>query len=91
MNEKEIEFKTLMWMRVNADYLKDKAEKEERERVEREEAERDGKPIKKRTQYKKKPKMEKVNEDEVTFHCEEDELIETLQWDEETHPIEEAE
>jgi len=35
--------------------------------------------------------MEKVNEDEVTFHCEEDELIETLQWDEETHPIEEAE
>jgi hypothetical protein len=59
MNEKEIEFKTLMWMRVNADYLKDKAEKEERERVEREEAERDGKPIKKRTQYKKKPKMEK--------------------------------
>jgi len=40
---------------------------------------------------KKKPKMEKVNEDEVTFHCEEDELIETLQWDEETHPIEEAE
>ena len=40
---------------------------------------------------KKKPKMEKVNEDEVTFHCEEDELIEALQWDEETHPIEEAE
>ena len=24
MNEKEIQFKTLMWMRVNADYLKDK-------------------------------------------------------------------
>ena len=40
---------------------------------------------------KKKPKMEKVNEDEVTFHCEEDELIEALQWDEETLPIEEAE
>ena len=40
---------------------------------------------------KKKPKMEKVNEDEVTFHCEEDELIEALQWDEETTPIEEAE
>ena len=40
---------------------------------------------------KKKPKMEKVNEDEFTFHCEEDELIETLQWDEETLPIEEAE
>lgn len=59
MNEKEIEFKTLMWMKVNADYLKEKAEKEERERVEREEAERDGKPIKKKTQYKKKAKMEK--------------------------------
>jgi hypothetical protein len=40
---------------------------------------------------KKKPKMEKVNEDEVTFHCEEDELIESLQWDEESLPIEEAE
>jgi hypothetical protein len=40
---------------------------------------------------KKKPKMEKVNEDEVTFHCEEDELIEALQWDEETMPIDEAE
>ena len=59
MNEKEIQFKTLMWMKVNADYLKEKAEKEERERVEREEAERDGKPIKKKTQYKKKAKMEK--------------------------------
>jgi len=40
---------------------------------------------------KKKPKMEKVNEDEYTFHCEEDELIEALQWDEETTPIDEAE
>jgi hypothetical protein len=40
---------------------------------------------------KKKPKMEKVNEDEVTFHCEEDELIEALHWDEEIAPIEEAE
>jgi len=40
---------------------------------------------------KKKVKMQKVNEDEVTFHCEEDELIETLQWDEETNPIDEAE
>lgn len=39
----------------------------------------------------KKPKMEKVNEDEITFHCEEDELIEALQWDEEALPIEEAE
>lgn len=40
---------------------------------------------------KKKPKMDKVNEDEYTFHCEEDELIEALQWDEESLPIDEAE
>ena len=37
------------------------AEKEEKERIEREEAERDGKPLKKKTQYKKKTKMEKGN------------------------------
>lgn len=59
MNEKEIEFKTLMWMKMNADYLKEKAEKEEKERLLREEAEKEGKPLKKRTQYKKKPKAEK--------------------------------
>lgn len=39
---------------------------------------------------KKKPVMEEITEDEVTFHCEEDELIEALQWDEESMPIEEA-
>lgn len=59
MNEKEIEYKTTMWMKVNAEYLKDKAEKEEKERVLREEAEKEGKPIKKRAQYKKKTKTEK--------------------------------
>ena len=37
-----------MWLRVNAEYLKEKAEKEERERKEAEEAEKEGKDIKKR-------------------------------------------
>ena len=59
MNEKEVEFKTSMWMKMNADYLKEKADKEEKERVLREEAEREGKPVKKKAPYKKKPKMEK--------------------------------
>ena len=37
-----------MWLKVNADYLKEKAEKEERLRKEEEDAEKDGKDIKKR-------------------------------------------
>lgn len=37
-----------MWLKVNEEYLKEKAEKEERERREAEEAEKDGKDIKKR-------------------------------------------
>ena len=37
-----------MWLKVNAEYLKEKAEKEERERKEAEEAEKEGKDIKKR-------------------------------------------
>jgi len=47
-----------MWMRLNADYLKEKAEKAEKERIEREEAEKEGKVVKKKV-YKKKVKMEK--------------------------------
>ena len=39
---------------------------------------------------KQKTRMEKVNEDEMTFHGEEHELIESCQWDEESDPIEEA-
>jgi hypothetical protein len=38
-----------------------------------------------------KQKIEKVNEDEITFHGEEHELIEAFTWDEESTPIEEAE
>ena len=37
-----------MWLKVNADYLKEKAEKEERERKEAEDAEKEGKDIKKK-------------------------------------------
>ena len=37
-----------MWLKVNEEYLKEKAEKEERERKEAEEAEKDGKDIKKK-------------------------------------------
>ena len=44
----EIEYKTKMWLKVNADYLKEKAEKEEKERKEAEEAEKEGKDVKKR-------------------------------------------
>ena len=38
MTEREIKCKTDLWMRVNAEYLREKAEKEERERKEEEEA-----------------------------------------------------
>ncbi len=48
MTDKEIKCKTDMWMRVNAEYLKEKAEKEERERREEEEAIREGREIKKK-------------------------------------------
>ena len=48
MSPEEIDYKTKMWMKVNAEYLKEKAEKEERERKELEEAEKDGKDVKKR-------------------------------------------
>jgi hypothetical protein len=59
MSEKEIACKTTMWMKVNAEYLKEKAEKDERERKEEEDAIREGREIK-----KKKPaggKKQKVN------------------------------
>ena len=44
----EIEYKTKMWLKVNEEYLKEKAEKEERERKEAEEAEKEGKDLKKK-------------------------------------------
>ena len=37
-----------MWLKVNEEYLKEKAEKEERERKEAEEAEKEGKDLKKK-------------------------------------------
>jgi len=49
MTKDEILMKTKMWEKVNADYLKAKAEKEEREKQEAEEAAKEGREIKKRT------------------------------------------
>ena len=65
MTEREIKCKTDLWMRVNAEYLREKAEKEERERKEEEEAIREGRELKR----KRKPpppggkdgKKQKVN------------------------------
>ena len=60
MTDHEIEFKTKMWMRVNAEYLKEQAEKAEKERLEQEEAEREGREIKKKPRKTKvKTKQEK--------------------------------
>lgn len=57
MSESEAKFKTDMWMKVNAEYLKEKAEKEERERKEEEEAIKEGREIKKKKRAVKKPKV----------------------------------
>lgn len=57
MSEHEIKFKTEMWLKVNAEYLKEKAEKEERERKEEEEAIKEGREIKKKKKTHKKPKV----------------------------------
>ena len=58
MTDKEIEFKTQMWHRINAEYLKEQAEKAERERKEAEEAEKEGREIKKKPRRTKKAKLE---------------------------------
>ena len=57
MSDQEVKFKTQMWEKVNADYLKELAEKEERERKEREEAEKEGREVKtKKRKSEKKAK-----------------------------------
>ncbi len=61
MTSKEIEFKTKMWLKVNAEYLKEQAEKAERERLEAEEAEREGREIKKKPKKSKKATDKKAN------------------------------
>ena len=53
MSEQEVKFKTQMWEKVNADYLKELAEKEERERKEREEG-KESKGKRKKTEKKQK-------------------------------------
>jgi transcription factor IIIB subunit 2 len=46
MSAQEVQFKTQMWEKVNADYLKEQSIKEERDRKEREEAEKEGREVK---------------------------------------------
>ena len=46
MTDHEIEFKTKMWLKVNAEYLKEQEIKKEKERLEEEEAEREGREVK---------------------------------------------
>ena len=53
MTDHEIEFKTKMWLKVNAEYLKEQAIKKEKERLEEEEAEREGREIKKKPRKSK--------------------------------------
>ncbi len=48
MSDAEIRCKTEIWMKINAEYLKEKAEKEERERREEEEAIKEGREVKKK-------------------------------------------
>ena len=65
MTEREIKCKTDLWMRVNAEYLREKAEKEERERKEEEEAIREGRELKRKKkslpQGGKDGKKQKIN------------------------------
>ena len=53
MTDHEIEFKTKMWLKVNAEYLKEQAIKKEKERLEEEEAIREGREIKKKPRKSK--------------------------------------
>ena len=53
MTDHEIEFKTKMWLKVNAEYLKEQAIKKEKERLEEEEAIKEGREIKKKPRKSK--------------------------------------
>ncbi|MCL4127796.1 UNVERIFIED_CONTAM: hypothetical protein GTU68_018923, partial [Idotea baltica] len=56
MSEREIKFKTDLWMKLNEEYLEEVRMKEEREKEEAEQREREGKPAKKKKTYTKRPK-----------------------------------
>merc|ERR1712141_487985 len=75
MSDKEIEFKTKMWMRVNAEYLREQAEKAERERKEQEEAEKEGREVKKKP---KKTKKKQTKSEQHTGHQTAIEAIEKI-------------
>ncbi len=61
MTSKEVEFKTKMWLKANAEYLKEQEEKAERERKEIEEAEKEGREIKVKKPRKKDSAKEQAN------------------------------
>ena len=56
LSDREIKFKTDLWMKVNKEYLEEQKIKEEKEREEAEQREKDGKPPKKKKTYKRKSK-----------------------------------
>lgn len=56
LSDREIKFKTDLWMKINKEYLEELKIKQEKEQKEAEERERDGKPPKKRKNYTKKNK-----------------------------------
>lgn len=56
MSEREIKFKTELWMKLNEEYLEEVRLKEEREKEEAEKREKEGKPAKKKKTYTKKSK-----------------------------------
>ncbi|KAF0299329.1 Transcription factor IIIB subunit [Amphibalanus amphitrite] len=54
MSPREIHFKTKLWMKLNADFLKEQAEKQKREEEERLQREKEGKPEKKKRPPRRK-------------------------------------
>lgn len=56
LSDREIKFKTELWMKINKEYLEEMKLKQEREQKEAEEREKEGKPPKKKKNYTKKNK-----------------------------------
>ncbi|KAB7506545.1 Transcription initiation factor IIB [Armadillidium nasatum] len=56
MTDREIKFKTELWMKLNEEYLEEMKRKEEREKEEAEQRAKEGKPVKQKKVYKKRQK-----------------------------------
>ncbi|KAL7638884.1 UNVERIFIED_CONTAM: hypothetical protein RMT77_010418 [Armadillidium vulgare] len=56
MTDREIQFKTALWMKLNEEYLEEMKRKEEREKEEAEQRAKEGKPVKQKKVYKKRQK-----------------------------------